>query len=333
MNSWNMKGTSAIETIKKRHSCRSYTGDHLSEKDKQELESFISMELEGPFGNPSKFTLVASEPEDSESLKGMGTYGFIRKPAGFIIGETRESPMHLEDFGYSMERIILHATSIGLGTCWLGGTFKRSRFAEKAGIKDDSTIPAVAALGYIADRKTLTEKLVRSGAGSDLRKDRNELFFARDLKPVNISFYDSGYGIALEMVRLSPSASNKQPWRIVCDPVGNNFHFFMERTEGYNKSIFVKADLQRIDMGIGMCHFELASVEMGLHGSWVVETRDFLHSGNMGICGILDRKIYYIIGVMCNSLILIHQRVGCDYEEIIVPDLGYRIVYGFHVFL
>ena len=31
------------------------------------------------------------------------------------------------------------------------------------------------------------------------------------------------------------------------------------------------ADLQRVDMGIAMCHFELAARERGLAGRWVVE--------------------------------------------------------------
>ena len=31
------------------------------------------------------------------------------------------------------------------------------------------------------------------------------------------------------------------------------------------------ADLQRVDMGIAMCHFELAARERGLAGHWVVD--------------------------------------------------------------
>jgi hypothetical protein len=31
------------------------------------------------------------------------------------------------------------------------------------------------------------------------------------------------------------------------------------------------ADLQRVDMGIAMCHFELTARELGLGGRWVVD--------------------------------------------------------------
>lgn len=263
-----MTENSTIELIKKRYSCRTYTGEPLSGKDKKALEDILSASHTGPFGGKPEFMLAAAKPGDSESLKGLGTYGFIKKPAGFIIGIIRESPMFLEDFGYSMEKVILHATGLGLGTCWLGGTFNRSRFAEKANSSSDTQIPAVAATGYIADRKSITEKLVRAGAGSDKRKSASELFFSHELKEPGKAIYDSPYGKALEMVRIGPSASNKQPWRILCGQTGKDFHFYMERTEGYNRGMFSKADLQRIDMGIAMSHFELSAAELGCKGSW-----------------------------------------------------------------
>jgi hypothetical protein len=78
------------------------------------------------------------------------------------------------------------------------------------------------------------------------------------------------------MVRLGPSASNHQPWRVVKE--GKNWHFYLKRTPGYNERLLVKlsgtADLQRIDMGIAMCHFDLTARELGLTGQWVEEEPD-----------------------------------------------------------
>ena len=81
------------------------------------------------------------------------------------------------------------------------------------------------------------------------------------------------YATALEMVRLGPSASNKQPWRILKH---NQFwRFYMKRTPGYREDLIKRildlCDLQRLDMGIAMCHFELTANELGLKGKWVVE--------------------------------------------------------------
>jgi nitroreductase len=75
------------------------------------------------------------------------------------------------------------------------------------------------------------------------------------------------------MVRLGPSASNKQPWRIAKH--GSLWRFFLQRTPGYRrdpiKIILDLCDLQRLDMGIAMCHFELTAKELGLDGNWVIE--------------------------------------------------------------
>jgi len=66
------------------------------------------------------------------------------------------------------------------------------------------------------------------------------------------------------MVRRAPSASNRQPWRIVRD--GNNFHFYICRNKGYGK--LFNYDIQKLDVGIAMCHFDLTALESGIQGKW-----------------------------------------------------------------
>ncbi|MBI5957943.1 MAG: hypothetical protein HY866_04360 [Chloroflexi bacterium] len=48
------------------------------------------------------------------------------------------------------------------------------------------------------------------------------------------------------------------------------WHFYLQRTKGYNHSLFFRMlrleDLQRVDMGIAMSHFELTSSELVLRG-------------------------------------------------------------------
>ena len=64
---------------------------------------------------------------------------------------------------------------------------------------------------------------------------------------------------ALEAVRLAPSAVNKQPWRVILS--GNKAHFYEKRSRGYNDGEW---DIQKIDMGIALCHFEVAAKENGI---------------------------------------------------------------------
>ena len=75
------------------------------------------------------------------------------------------------------------------------------------------------------------------------------------------------YATALECVRLGPSASNNQPWRVLRQGDGI-LHFYLKRTPGYDK-LMRSVDLQLVDMGIALSHFELAAREEGVVGGWV----------------------------------------------------------------
>jgi hypothetical protein len=258
------------EIIQQRYSCRSYIEKPIAGETQQLLTDFMASMRRGPFGSQARFGLVAASEQDRKSLRGLGTYGFIKGATGFIVGAIEDGEKNLEDFGYSMERIVLFATEIGLGTCWLGGTFTKSSFAKKMATKDGELVPAVVAVGYRAPKPRLVERVIRRGADAERRLAWEQLFFDGGFD-APLSRQEAGeYATPLEMVRLGPSASNQQPWRILRD--GNTWHFYLQRTPGYRERTLVRlvtvADLQRIDVGIAMCHFELTARELGLGGHW-----------------------------------------------------------------
>jgi nitroreductase len=257
------------EFIRQRHSCRSYLEKPIEETHRQTLSNFLNTLQIGPLNTHARFTLAAATQDDRRSLKGLGTYGFIKNPAGFIIGAVEQGRWNLEDYGYLLEYAILAATDMGLGTCWLGGSFTKSTFAKKICLSNSEKIPAVAAAGYKA--KNGVREIIRYQINAHRRLPMDQLFFSESFNsPINFSS-TTPYANVLEMVRLAPSASNKQPWRII--QIGNAWHFFLQRTKGYGKGTLIfnilrLADLQRVDMGIAMCHFELTAVSLGLHGRW-----------------------------------------------------------------
>jgi nitroreductase len=259
------------EIIRQRYSCRTYLKAPIEEDRRLALMEFISSLPPGPFGAPSRFALVAATQQDRSELRGLGTYGFIRGAPAFIIGTAREAPLSLEDFGYRMETIILRAAELGLGTCWLGGTFTRSSFARKIAARNDEIIPAVTSVGQIASKRRGFDRALRQRIGAENRLNWEALFFDKKFGAA-LSRENAGeYGTPLEMVRLGPSASNKQPWRVI--KTGSRWHFYLQRTTGYLESWVIRkilgvADLQHVDLGIAMCHFELAAVEAGLKGKW-----------------------------------------------------------------
>ena len=77
--------------------------------------------------------------------------------------------------------------------------------------------------------------------------------------------------LILEAGRLAPSTVNGQPWRILKAEGQNLFHFYLQRKRTYERIPGV--DLQRIDMGIAMCHFELTAQELNLRGRWEIKER------------------------------------------------------------
>lgn len=259
------------EIIRQRFSCRTYLEKPIAAEKREKLQAFIHALPSGPFGGQAHFHLVAADKQDSRALKDLGTYGFIQGATGFIIGTLAAGEKNLEDYGYQMEQIILFATSLDLGTCWLGGSFTRSSFARKINAADEALIPAVTSIGEIIDIEQARNGLLRRQINADQRLPWEKLFFDQNFGIPLTQKNAEAYATPLEMLRLGPSASNKQPWRVV--KAGSEWHFYLQRTKGYREAGLTRflgiADIQRLDMGIAMCHFELTAREIGLPGKWV----------------------------------------------------------------
>ena len=258
---------SVIDLIKIRKSIRSYKSVDIKQEDKKNIIDFIKKDHNTVFGCKLRFEFIDASDLDPGDLKNLGTYGMITGAKYFISGTDKSNSKKdhcLVDFGYVFEKIILFLTDLGLGTCWLGGTFNKKGFSEKIMLKQDEVIPAVSPFGIISKKRHLKSSVIRALAGSKNRKQWDKLFFNNNfLNPLDES--DSGsYKVPLEMVRLGPSASNLQPWRIIRE--NNIFHFFIRRSKrtGY-------LNIQYIDIGISLCHFELAASELDLKGKWEVK--------------------------------------------------------------
>jgi nitroreductase len=259
--------------IQQRFSCRRFTDEPIQEIHQHALKRFLESLQIGPLGTHTRFTLVAATSEDRKPLKGLSTYGLIKNPPGFFFGAYSPAEKALEDYGYLLEKAVLTATDLGLGTCWVGGPFTKSRFAKKIALRETETIPAIICTGSQEEQKN-RDGTVRKYVQAKRRLPMEELFFENAFgHPLELTQVGN-FAVPLEMVRWAPSASNKQPWRIVRS--SHAWHFYLQRTKSYGKgtllfNILQLTDLQRIDMGIAMCHFELTARELGLHGSWTVD--------------------------------------------------------------
>ncbi|MEI6124142.1 MAG: nitroreductase family protein [Bacteroidota bacterium] len=267
---------SVIELIKIRRSVRSYDKQELGTEQIAAIEAILQSNVVGPFGNTVRFELIIKMDAKANNKVKLGTYGFISGARYFIAGAVKPSPKANLDYGYLLEHIILHLTAMNLGTCWLGGTFSRSEYAILLNRDNNIIIPSITPVGKAAKAMSQREKIIRWGAKADTRKLWEELFFNKSLVH-SLTKDDAGaYTDPLEMIRFAPSASNKQPWRIFFTT--DAFHFYLKRTPGYGM-VAKDVDLQMIDIGIAMSHFELVCSELNLRGQWQeinpgIEARD-----------------------------------------------------------
>ncbi|MFA5055824.1 MAG: nitroreductase family protein [Dehalococcoidia bacterium] len=275
------------DVIRERCSWRSYDGKALDEKVRAELEGRLSRLDKGPFGVPVRIQLM-DRAGPSWRTRAFGTYGFISGAKHFLAGAVEKADKDLENYGYVFEEAILHATDLGLGTCWLGGTFNRSSFARAIRLRDDEILPAVSPIGYKRNRKGVLDSTMHRTVGSANRRPWRELFFNSNLDTPVVEAEAGRYTVPLEMVRLAPSSVNGQPWRIIRIEGSDSFHFYLKRTGLSTRTadIFMPLYLQRIDIGIAMCHFEIAARELKIEGRWEVL--------NPGI-GPLPGEVEYVV--------------------------------------
>ncbi len=238
-----------LETIKGRKSVRTFDGQMISEEHRRAIEEYMK-NIPNPFEIPVEFKLLDAKENGLSSpvLTGEKLY---------VAGKVQKKAYAEAAFGYSFEKLVLYAWTLGIGTVWIGGTMKREKFEEAAGLKEGEMMPCVSPLGYPAQKKSLKETMMRKGVGADARIPADKLFFdgewgraltpAADMKDI------------FEMVRWAPSAVNKQPWRIVAKD--GTYHFYEKKDKGYVHE--ATGDLQKTDVGIALCHFVMGVEETG----------------------------------------------------------------------
>lgn len=256
------------DLIKKRKSVRTYKKDNISQEDLTKLKDYLSKpeNITGPFGGKINVSLILLSKEKAAENEKLGTYGIIRNPQAYLTGVTHNSTESLVEYAYVLEKFVLFCTQIGLSTCWLGGTFTRSSFENKMKIKAGEIVPAILSIGYTKEKRSFLDSTMRVMSKADKRKPYNEIFFDYKLSnPLTLENSDD-YKLPFEMIRIAPSASNKQPWRIVLSKDKTSVHFFLLHTN--NSMIIAGYDIQKLDIGIAMCHFDMICKELSISGTW-----------------------------------------------------------------
>ena len=243
-----------VDTIQKRRSVRTYSGEPLREEHIAQIKQYIN-QLQPPFGAKARIELISIH--SSEKPIKLGTYGWVKGAQDYLALIFEEVPFADTAAAYLFEQIILFCTDLGLGTCWLGGSFSRSDFKKQVTLKPNEKLRIVSPVGYAIDKKRFLEKyIVNADKKHSSRKPFGELFFDKYFDNPLTENAAGRFLKPLEMVRLAPSANNKQEWRALLED--KSLHFY--------KNPYPMFDT--IDMGIALCHFELTCKELGIEGKF-----------------------------------------------------------------
>lgn len=261
---------SIIDTMKKRQSVRNFETKSIEHSHVERIKEYINNEenLVGPFGNKGRMEFIQVTNNVSEKGIKLGTYGFIKNPQAYLVGVAQNSKYSLVEFAYTFQKLVVWLTELEIGTCWMGGTFNRNSFEQEIQLEDGEFIPCITPVGYPNQKQRVFDKALRYVVKADNKKPWNQLFYDSTFE-VPLNKENAGLlEIPFEMVRIGPSASNKQPWRLLLSSDRKVCHFYIEHTPNYSSKLGY--DMQLLDMGIAMCQFELACKELTIEGRWSV---------------------------------------------------------------
>ena len=259
-----------IDIIKQRSSWRTYADLLLEDDMKKKVTQILTFQdFESPFSNlagKTRFELIGVPEFAPNERKKLGTYGLIKGAQEFIVGAIEKSDYYKENYGYLLEAIILAVTDLNLGTCWLGGTFNKSLFSSKINCQNSEIVPAITPIGHTTETRRKKEKVIRAFVKADSRFPWSKIFFENTFSTALPREATGRYETLMEMVRLAPSAGNKQPWRVLKEKGSDIFHFYVKSSKEPRRKVY--NTFINIDIGIAICHFDLTAKEVGIEGKW-----------------------------------------------------------------
>lgn len=228
-NNWRLNGfydssklTGLFEAAQRREACRLFSAAPTSEQWSSLLAAADDLAMPGV-----RIALGICDNSLFQPLMGLfQKFENVPRFAAVIVKD--HEPRSMVNAGVSGEMFALRAVELGLGTCWVSGTYKHGQVGIKTGA--DEHIVALIALGVPKRLPNLP-----------IQRKRKQI---QAICPA----FDSLPSVLKEIaqyIQIAPSALNLQPWTI-------------QPLSGTAVTVSVARALQRLDLGIGMCHALLA---------------------------------------------------------------------------
>lgn len=253
------------EAIKRRHSRRVFTGETIADQSIRQLEA-VAQELQREIDGCRSVVIPQHDGSVFSGLR--GGYGVIRGAPSYIafVVDTRAQNAYAK-LGYTGETLVLEATSLGLGTCWVSGTFDSSAVARDLSLRQSERVFAVTPIGHSQEKHAVSEKIMSGFAGSHRRKTFDEIIIGPEWNT-----WPQWALSAVEAARIAPSAMNRQPWLFRLD--GKTLSVEVAgKGRGTIPAGYYTDPGKRLDCGIALCHLAIGA-EYALGQSVSIEFAD-----------------------------------------------------------
>jgi len=143
-----------IGAIMQRRSVRKYEAKPVAEKD---LETILEAGRQAPSAanrQPWHFIVVRDEDQKRRLAQACSDQTWMADAGAIIAGVGKPSVSEKwfpVDVAIAMENMILAATALGYGTCWIGA-FDQGQVKEVVGLPEDLQVVALTPVGVPADR-------------------------------------------------------------------------------------------------------------------------------------------------------------------------------------
>ena len=188
-----------VEAILVRVSNRKYLDRALTEDEISQLNKIIDVANQA---SGLRMQLLTDCPEAFSSLRSSyGLFSGVRNMVALVGPE--DLPDFQEKCGYYGQKVLLGATALGLGTCWVCGTYDRGKVPCR--IRPGDVLCGVIAVGPVAPQPGTKERLIRSALH---RGHKSAAELSRGLGDAP-DWFQAG----ISAVTRAPSALNRQAYR------------------------------------------------------------------------------------------------------------------------
>ena len=221
-----------LEASAIRISRRAYIPEFICDEKKAALQKVIDNLCERSGLN---IRLMENGEDCFSLIKSYGMFSGVK--SYFALSGKADDPLLHEKVGYFGEELVLEATRLGLGTCWVAGSYDKD--STTVDLAEGEILSCVISVGEIKKSENLKEKVL-SGIIKTKRKTPAQMSRNFDSAP---DWFKKG----MECVANAPSARNTQLIVLEYTPDG----VISENTGSWTSN--------KVDHGIAQYHFELGS--------------------------------------------------------------------------